>query len=44
MQDTINSHSDGFENEETVPMMESKFKYQAGKIISLFLYLNLIGY
>lgn len=37
MQATINSHSDGFENEEKVPMIESKFEHQAGKIISLCL-------
>lgn len=36
MQATINSQSEGFANEETAPMMESKFKCQAsGKMISL---------
>lgn len=31
MQATINSQSEGFTNEETAPMMESKFKCQAVK-------------
>lgn len=37
MQATINSQSEGFKNEEIAPMMESKFKCQAGKMISLCL-------